>query len=106
MKNVISIVNNNKGFLVIKAEADFMIYNFGFGAIEQGEPIMVCAHCNDVLKGNNPAYYVAVLNDVLCEECYKDFISTSTRYAEDAEYERDYFNHYLNIAKAIGSEIE
>lgn len=80
-------VENKKGFKVIKLTlADSKAIRFG---IPEG---CICMHCNKVESEN--IYYICVLNDTMCEDCYKDFIETATYYKEDSIIEDRNYNYY------------
>ena len=81
---------NKKGFLIIEMsikEADSIGFGFEGGAC-------ICLGCNNICIQN--VYYVAVLNETMCEDCVKDFIENSTRYEEDIPYEERNYKHYSN----------
>lgn len=82
-------LKTDKGFLVIKmSQEEAEALNFG---ISEG---CLCMHCNNIIK--EPIYYVAVLNDTMCEECYNKWYETATYYPEDSYIENKNFNYYRN----------
>lgn len=84
---------NEKGFLIIQmstCEAS----KLGWGT-EYGE--FLCATCNCLLGPD--VYYVAVLNDTMCEECLEEFLDENNRYEEDIHYETQMYEYY---AKKLG----
>lgn len=82
------IVENDKGFKIIAFTIEDSIkINFG---ILPG--ICLCMGCNEPIKGD--IYYIAVLNDVMCEKHYKDFVENNKPYAEDTRYENRNFEYY------------
>lgn len=97
-------------FLVIEAKAkDFLSIGFGAGGemsegtIEggvfdgfimlsfEGGKYMVCDGCIREIGDDEPCYYVAVLNYVLCKECFTEWSATAKYYSSDAPYE---LRHY------------
>lgn len=99
-------VKNGKGFLVIAMTTVEAIHDCDFGCINEkkAEYYLICDSCNKLLNSHpqkHPiVYYVAVLNRLLCAECYKDWFAHATRYEEDIPYEERYFKKYakkLNI---------
>lgn len=100
-------VENKKGFLVIAMTISEAIhdYNFGVTNTERAECYLICDNCNKLLNVSplkHPiVYYVAVLNRLLCAECYKEWYANATRYNEDIPYEERYFNKYAKKLNLI-----
>lgn len=86
------IVNNDKGFKVLKLSPQEAL-NAGMG-IPAG---CICVHCNNIIANN--IYYIAVLNDCMCENCYNEWFKDSKYYPEDAKIEERNFNFYYNRIK-------
>ena len=81
---------NPNGFIIIEATSyDFMDRcGFGIGSI-------ICDCCAEEQSDDELVYYVCVLNDVLCWECLKKWLSDNpTRYKEDISYEQRKYNEY------------
>lgn len=78
-----------KGFLVITLTPK-EAKTIGFG-IEEG---CLCMQCNNIIK--DTIYYIAVLNDVMDEECFNKWLETAIHYSEDATVE-DW--NYISICK-------
>lgn len=84
------IVNNDKGFKVISLSTEDAT-SLGFGLYGSGA--CICMHCNKgCLSGD--IYYIAVLNDTMCKNCYKKWLKDATRYAHEIPYEEENFNRY------------
>lgn len=84
------IVNNDKGFKVISLSIKDAA-SLGFGLYSSGA--CVCMHCNKgCLSGD--IYYIAVLNDTMCKDCYEEWLKDAVKYADDAPYEEQNFNCY------------
>lgn len=73
------IVENAKGFKVIEVTRIDCYYWGGLG---------ICDWCNAVV---NKGYFVAVLNSVMCEDCYNKWCESAERFPEDNEIERKIF---------------
>lgn len=84
------IVKNDKGFKVISLSTEDAA-SIGFGLYGSGA--CVCMHCN---KGrlSGDIYYIAVLNDTMCKDCYEEWLKDAVKYADDAPYEEQNFNRY------------
>lgn len=87
------IVNNDKGFKVISLSIEDAA-SLGFGLYGSGA--CVCMHCNKgCLSGD--IYYIAVLNDTMCKDCYEKWLKGAKRYPEDIPIENRNFNHYKEV---------
>ena len=84
------IVDNDKGFKVISLATEDAA-SLGFGMYGSGA--CICMDCNkECLSGD--IYYIAVLNDTMCKNCYERWIRSATRYTEDIPFEDRNFNYY------------
>ncbi len=84
------IVNNDKGFKVISLSTKDAA-SLGFGLYGSGA--CICMRCNKgCLSGD--IYYIAVLNDTMCKDCYEEWLKDAERYSEDIPIEDRNFNHY------------
>lgn len=83
------IVENNKGFKVIKLSLeDAELLGFGI----YGSGACLCARCNKPCVED--IYYIAVLNDTMCKDCYEEWVKNAKRYSEDAYFEESNFDFY------------
>lgn len=80
------IINNEKGFKVIKVSMVECAHWGGWG---------ICDWCNKCVGSHG--YYVAVLNTVMCEKCYKEWYDHATYYPEDKRIEDGHFAYMKNI---------
>ena len=83
------IVNNDKGFKVINLSTKDAA-SLGFGLYCSGA--CVCMHCNRVCVSGD-IYYIAVLNDTMCKDCYEEWLKDAKRYSEDIPIEDRNFNY-------------
>lgn len=60
------LVKNDKGFKVIKLSTE-EAKKLGWGIDYSGE--CICTDCDELISGD--IYYVVVLNDTMCKECYE-----------------------------------
>lgn len=84
------IVDDGSGFKVIEISRSEIVSSIlgAYGAIG------ICDYCG---KSPENGYYVAVLNQWICPECYHDFISRNKPEPEDSWYEDLMFNKYKKI---------
>lgn len=82
-------VKNEKGFLVLEITRGELL-----DALAEYGSIGICDSCGlPVKKG----YYIAVLNQWFCEDCYEEWLTGATRYVEDIPYEEKWFEHYCRL---------
>ena len=98
-------------FLVIEATAkEFMEIGFGGGPVEDcgviasgvfagfsmlnvcGGERIICDNCNTEITAENTCYYVAVLNQVMCKDCFERWHRSAKYYPEDVPYETENFD--------------
>lgn len=79
------IIESSKKFKVIEVSLIDMIKIDSFG---------ICDHCNGKLVNG---YYVAVLNSILCKDCYEKWHKNAKYYTEDQEIENSNFNYMKQI---------
>lgn len=82
------IIESSKNFKVIEVSLIDMIKIGSFG---------ICDHCNGKLF--NDGYYVAVLNSILCKECYEEWHKNAKYYTEDKQIENGNFNRMKQIVE-------
>lgn len=88
------IYSNDKNFLVIEmTKQEAKTLNFGV-TFEDNTHAVICGSCNKMIE-NNKIYYVAGINEVLCEDCIDDFIKNMNHYIDDdsLRYEINHFNY-------------
>lgn len=92
---MVSIVKNRKGFKIIKLSLTEVLELWGkYGGTG------ICDFCNKKVKTHG--YYIAVLNDFVCEDCYKEFIDEAIHYEQDKAFEEKCYNdvkHKLEVLK-------
>lgn len=76
------VINNEKGFKVLKVAACELTKIGGMG---------ICDACG---KAKMEGYYIAVLNQWYCPECYKRWYAGAKNYPEDRPIED---RHYRNF---------
>ena len=88
---MIQEVENIKGFKVLKVSRLRMLERlWKYGCIG------ICDFCAEIV---DEGYYVAVLNQWLCQECYEDWMRTAINYPEDREIEQRNYEAYKEILK-------
>lgn len=78
---------NDKGFLVLRMDQDDCRMA-GFG--------LMCDQCMEDMTPDSKFYYIAVLNMLFCEECYRDWYEQADRYEEDIPYEERRYRAVLD----------
>lgn len=96
------IYKNDKNFLIIQmtgAEAS----SLGFGTEVTGcLNAIVCGSCKTSIEHKN-IYYLAGINEVLCEDCLNDYIKNMSHYTDDDSLRYE-INHFNVIANKLGME--
>lgn len=91
------VVINDKGFKVIcmtVSEAKAI----GFGINDSGKRVIICdRYCKRI---NVATYYIAVLNQCLCPNCYYEWYIHAKGYDKDKSYENKHFEETLNALNA------
>lgn len=89
------IIGKN-GHLCIEMTIDEAINKCEFG-IPNAEA--VCDNCNTLLtlEQKEPVYFVAVLNELFCKDCYDDYIENAPYYEEDKDFELEHYNYYSKV---------
>ena len=94
------VYKNDKNFLIIEmdgAEAS----NLGFGIEITGcLNVIVCGSCNASIE-HKKIFYVACINEVLCENCITDYVKNMSHYTDDDSLKYE-INHFNIIAKKLG----
>lgn len=94
------VYKNDKNFLIIQmngAEAS----NLGFGMEITGcLNSIVCGTCNISIE-HKDIFYVAGINEVLCEDCVDDYIKNMNHYIDDDSLKYE-INHFNIIAQKLG----
>ena len=94
------LYKNDKNFLIIQmtgAEAS----NLGFGMEVTGcLNSIVCGTCNASIE-HKDIYYLAGINEVLCEDCLNDYLKNMSHYTDDDSLKYE-INHFNIIASKLG----
>lgn len=90
-------VIGKNGHLCIEMTMTEAIDKCGFGISSDREGL--CDNCNERLfeEQEEPVYYVAVLNELFCKDCFDDYIENASYYEEDKDFEINQYNHYAKI---------
>lgn len=59
-----------------------------------GSSVCICGRCGRPCLPSDKGYFIAVLNQWFCEQCYQEWQERAIRYVEDADVERKNFNFY------------
>ena len=87
------VINNDKEFKIISLSTEDAA-SLGFGI--DGSGACICMRCGKgCLSGD--IYYIAVLNDTMCKNCYEKWVKSAKRYTEDIPIENRNFNYYKKL---------
>ena len=94
------VYKNDKNFLIIEmngAEAS----GLGFGIEVTGcLNVIVCGSCNASIE-HKKIFYVACINEVLCENCITDYVKNMSHYTDDDSLKYE-INHFNIVAQKLG----
>lgn len=98
------IYTNDKNFLIIQmngAEAS----ELGFGIEVTGcLNSIVCGVCNTSIE-HKDIYYLAGINEVLCEDCLTDYLKNMSHYTDDNSLRYE-ITHFNVIANKLGMGVQ
>jgi hypothetical protein len=83
------VIENKKGFKVIEISKEELLKK-----LSQYGCIGICDFCG---KPTEVGYYVAVINQWLCQDCYQDFISKVSYCIDDKPIEDRNFKFYSKL---------
>lgn len=90
------VYENNKKFLIIQMNAqEATELNFGI-QVPGINNICLCGTCNNECVGDR--YYIAGINELVCEDCIEDFVRNMNHYTDEDSlfYEVNHFNFVAN----------
>ena len=90
-------IKGKNGHLCIEMTMTEALHKCGFGV--PSLELDVCDNCNDQLFNDDEelVYYIAVLNELFCKDCFDDYIENASYYEEDKDFEINQYNHYAKI---------
>ena len=83
------VVENKKGFKVIEISRQELL-----NKLSQYGSVGICDYCGNPTE---IGYYVSVINQWLCKDCYQNFLNKSQYYPEDKPIEEKNFNYYSKL---------
>lgn len=83
------VIENKKGFKVIEISRQELLKK-----LSQYGCIGICDFCGNPTE---VGYYVAVINQWLCQDCYQDFISKVSHCIDDKPIEDRNFKFYSKL---------
>ena len=82
-------VKNEKGFLVMEITRTELVEKLAeYGSVGVCDSCMTCPEVG---------YYIAVLNQWFCKECYDEWMQRAVRYRADIPYEERNFETYKRL---------
>ena len=98
------LYKNDKNFLIIEmdgAEAS----DLGFGIETTGcLNVILCGTCNTSIE-HKKIFYVACINEVLCEDCIEDYTKNMSHYTDDNSLKYE-INHFNVISQKLGMNLK
>lgn len=74
-------------FLIIECTANELLFAVG-------SCVCICDWCGKPQLPSDKGYYISVLNQWYCEECFNEWKERAVWYPEDADIERKNFDFY------------
>ena len=94
------VYKNDKNFLIIEMNGT-EASGLGFGIEVTGcLNVIVCGSCNTSIE-HKKIFYVACINEVLCEDCITDYVKNMSHYTDDDSLKYE-INHFNIIAEKLG----
>ena len=94
------IYKNDKNFLIIEMDGS-EASGLGFGIEVTGcLNVIVCGSCNASIA-HKKIFYVACINEVLCENCITDYVKNMSHYTDDDSLKYE-INHFNIVAQKLG----
>ena len=79
--------------------------NLGFGTEVTGcLNSIVCGTCNASIE-HKDIYYLAGINEVLCEDCLNDYLKNMSHYTDDDSLKYE-INHFNVISQKLGINLK
>ena len=85
------IIKNAKNFKVVQLSKKDAAH-LGYGYTTKGN--CLCMRCNEDCRDD--IYYIAVLNDTMCKDCYNKWVASAHYYADDAPIEEANFRRCVS----------
>ena len=100
LKDMAKVYKNDKNFLIIEMDGT-EASGLGFGMEVTGcLNVIVCGSCNTSIE-HKKIFYVACINEVLCENCITDYVKNMSHYTDDDSLKYE-INHFNIIAQKLG----
>ena len=94
------VYKNDKNFLIIEMDGT-EASDLGFGVEVTGcLNVIVCGSCNTSIE-HKKIFYVACINEVLCEDCITDYTKNMSHYTDDDSLKYE-IKHFNIIAEKLG----
>jgi len=79
----------------------------GFSMINiEGGGCLVCDFGNEAILPSETCYYIAVLNSIYCDTCFKRWHDKAVRYPEDSRFEKAHYRHTVALLQEAGVEVD
>ena len=98
------LYKNDKNFLIIEMNGT-EASDLGFGIETTGcLNVILCGTCNTSIE-HKKIFYVACINEVLCEDCINDYIKNMSHYTDDDSIKYE-INHFNVISQKLGMNLK
>lgn len=78
----------------------FRLINVGTGGY------LVCDYCNSEIKAGDTCYYVAVLNQVMCKDCFVRWHNSAKYYPGDVPIEKENYDRITRKLEVSRSKFD
>lgn len=80
------ILTKTKNKVLVLSAKELKTMGLGY-CNENGDHKVICDNCNAEISDDELCYYIGVLNEVFCEECYRSRGENMKHYREDERVE-------------------
>lgn len=90
------ILTKTKNKVLVLSGKELKMMGLGY-CNGNGDHKVLCDSCNAEISDDESCYYIAVLNDVFCEECYRSRGENMKHYREDERVENRNIENFKHL---------